>query len=69
MSLSIEEMFYQRDLEDDEDFDSCHRCGGSGWIITCIDDLCHGSGECIHGDGDTPCPACNSDLMRSSCPD
>lgn len=39
----------------------CWRCGGAGWEITCIDDLCHGAGECMHGDGEEPCPVCNKD--------
>ena len=39
--------------------DFCHRCGNTGWLITCMDDLCHGSGTCMHGDGEQPCPECN----------
>lgn len=37
---------------------SCPRCGGIGHI--CIDDMCIGSGECIHGDAD--CPVCFGDI-------
>ena len=37
---------------------SCPRCGGVGHI--CIDDMCIGSGECIHGDAD--CPVCFGDI-------
>jgi hypothetical protein len=37
---------------------SCPRCGGIGHI--CIDDMCIGSGECIHGDSD--CPVCFGDM-------
>lgn len=49
---------------DDEDYEndafrSCYRCGGRGYMVTCIDDLCHGQDECIHGDDPTPCPECN----------
>ena len=45
----------------DDDDGVCYECNGSGWIVTCIDDLCHGQDECIHGDPPTPCPACNAD--------
>lgn len=37
----------------------CWDCGGRRWKITCIDDLCHGQDECIHGDPPTPCWTCN----------
>jgi len=36
----------------------CYRGGGLGVIVTCIDDMCRGSGECIHGDGEAICPVC-----------
>jgi hypothetical protein len=29
----------------------CDACGGDGWILTCCDDICHGLGYCMHGDG------------------
>lgn len=32
------------------------RCDGSGWYVICIDDVCRGVGECIHGDGMAACP-------------
>lgn len=35
----------------------CPTCGGLG--VVCIDDMCRGAGECIHGDGD--CPTCGGD--------
>lgn len=38
---------------------SCYACGGRGWEVTCIDDLCHGQDECIHGYPPTPCRVCN----------
>lgn len=41
-----------------EDSTQCHRCDGSGEINICIDDLCHGQDECIHGDGIVMCPTC-----------
>lgn len=44
--------------DDDED-DYCYTCDGKGYIITCIDDLCHGGDYCIHGDGETICPECH----------
>ena len=52
----------------DEDYDEsdrgCWDCGGRGWKITCIDDLCHGEDECIHGDPPTRCWTCNKDGKR-----
>lgn len=43
--------------EDDEldELESCD-CDGSGIIVVCVDDMCRGLGECIHGDGEIPCP-------------
>lgn len=43
--------------EDDEGY--CVDCGGEGWILTCCDDICNGSGYCIHGDGMEMCH-CNT---------
>jgi hypothetical protein len=37
---------------------ACNRCSGEGWIITCWDDMCIGTGHCIHGDGEEICPDC-----------
>jgi len=52
----------------DEEYDGgercCWDCGGRGWKITCIDDLCHGQYKCIHGDPPTPCRTCNRDGSR-----
>lgn len=51
--------------EDWDDYDPdygdsyCYACDGRHWKVTCIDDLCHGQDECIHGDPPTPCPVCN----------
>lgn len=47
------------DFGDDEPF--CYECNGRGWIIRCPDDLCHGAGYCMHGDGEVAC-ACNTDM-------
>jgi hypothetical protein len=52
------------EYDDDYEGDGCYNCGGSGWIITCIDDMCHGAGECMHGDGEDPCPVCNKDMHK-----
>ena len=41
----------------DDEPPECPYCGGSGTVMTCCDDLCHGQGYCIHGDEDV-CPAC-----------
>lgn len=40
---------------------TCDHCEGEGQILTCIDDLCQGTGECIHGDGYATCPVCKGD--------
>lgn len=45
------------EYEDDEH--NCCTCGGRGYMITCIDDLCHGQDECMHGDPPSPCRECN----------
>lgn len=38
---------------------NCWRCGGAGFIVACIDDLCRGAGGCMHGDdGEAACPEC-----------
>ena len=30
----------------------CYRCDDTGTILVCVDDMCRGAGECIHGDGE-----------------
>lgn len=49
--------------DEDEPFDygdsGCNRCGGEGYVIVCPDDICRGAGECMHGDGEVPCPECD----------
>lgn len=39
----------------------CHRCDNRGFIIVCIDDMCRGAGECMHGDGMMICPDCKGE--------
>jgi len=46
---------------DDEGDSSCYYCGGRGFVIVCIDDLCRGADSCMHGDGEEDCPVCNKD--------
>ena len=48
-------------LNDLEDYGHapCWACNGSGSYLVCPDDICHGIGECIHGDGEIDCPECN----------
>lgn len=43
-----------------DDFEDtvCNQCDGSGEIMVCCDDICHGQGFCMHGDGEAVCPAC-----------
>ena len=46
------------DAPDEEPY--CDRCGGTGWITNCCDDMCQGTepGEyCMHGSGRL-CSAC-----------
>jgi hypothetical protein len=47
------------DYYPDDDDGYCDSCGGEGWILTCCDDMCHGAGYCIHGDGMEMC-SCNT---------
>lgn len=42
-----------------EDNSGCYACGGRGYFVDCIDDLCHGQDECIHGNPPSPCRVCN----------
>ena len=39
----------------------CYNCNNLGYIVVCIDDICHALGYCIHGDGEDPCPVCNGE--------
>jgi len=39
----------------------CYRCNNTGEIIVCPDDMCHGLGYCIHGDGMVTCPDCKGE--------
>ena len=36
---------------------TCQRCLGTGEVIACVDDMCRGMGECIHGSY-AVCPDC-----------
>ena len=36
----------------------CPDCDGQGFHLVCCDDICHGLGYCIHGDGEEPCARC-----------
>ena len=56
----------EQDLPEPDDFEDydifasegCQWCGGQGFIVVCIDDMCRGAGECMHGDGEIACPDC-----------
>ena len=37
---------------------TCPNCHGEGEYVICVDDLCRGAGECIHGDGMQFCRVC-----------
>lgn len=43
--------------DDDCDGPICMRCSGTGFFVSCIDDMCHGQEQCIHGGSDI-CPSC-----------
>ncbi|KKW13433.1 MAG: hypothetical protein UY48_C0001G0054 [Candidatus Gottesmanbacteria bacterium GW2011_GWB1_49_7] len=61
MTKSWYEPYYMHKDDDPDDYDNddyCDMCGGEGIIITCFDDICVGSGHCIHGDGEELCPNC-----------
>lgn len=59
----------ERRAADDAEFDggylgesiTCWGCGGEGTEINCCDDLCHGQGWCMHGDGERACPQCGGE--------
>lgn len=42
---------------------SCWKCGGEGFEVVCMDDLCRGAGCCMHGDGHQMCPECDGEGM------
>lgn len=52
-------LYIFEDEHDHDDERACYECGGRGYVVTCIDDLCDGGDECIHGDPPTPCKNCN----------
>lgn len=39
----------------------CQVCMGRGYVIICWDDICQGSDECIHGDGEMFCDVCDGE--------
>lgn len=52
------------DTVEDEDFREpveCWNCGGKGFVIICVDDLCHGQDYCMHGDGEETCRVCKGE--------
>lgn len=49
----------EREYADDAGY--CQRCDGLGVILICMDDMCHGAGECMHGDGEIACPDCGGE--------
>jgi hypothetical protein len=55
---------FDEDEYDDGDYPydaGCNTCMGEGFIVTCIDDMCRGCGECMHGDGESVCPECGGE--------
>lgn len=47
----------------------CTECGGEGFGgSACIDDMCHGNEECIHGDTEElPCHICDGEGGSFTC--
>jgi hypothetical protein len=52
---------YDPSWDDDAYREPCWYCGGSGFVVSCFDDICNGLGYCIHGDGDDVCPECHGE--------
>jgi hypothetical protein len=46
----------------------CHECDEAHEEVVCCDDLCVGSGRCIHGDGMAPCRECSGTGIQRWCP-
>ena len=55
----------QQEYDEAEDYGDeggyCYRCDNKGTIIVCVDDMCRGAGECMHGDGEIICPDCKGE--------
>ena len=49
---------YPIDFEWEDEFAACYECNGTGQVLICCDDLCHGLGYCMHGDGEIMCHVC-----------
>jgi hypothetical protein len=56
---ALETVDVAEDFDDDGGY--CWKCDGQGFIIVCCDDLCHGQGFCMHGDGEVICPVCEGE--------
>ena len=52
------------DLDYEDTVDGCWKCGGQGFTVVCVDDICRGLGYCIHGDGEEPCSECGDTLCE-----
>lgn len=57
---STDQVIDERGDEEYHEPATCWKCGGSGSLVMCVDDLCHGQDWCMHGDNDM-CPECNGD--------
>jgi hypothetical protein len=58
LSADDEDNYYDEDYHEPS---TCWKCGGEGFQIVCMDDLCHGQGYCMHGDGHISCSACGGE--------
>lgn len=59
--MSYPEHIHDPDYGADDTDAGCNTCGGAGFVVTCIDDMCRGAGECMHGDGESVCPECGGE--------
>ena len=48
--------------------DQCNECDEMHEVVTCCDDICIGTGHCIHGDGMSACGECYGTGIRRWCP-
>ncbi len=46
----------------------CQTCDEFNEVVVCCDDICVGSGHCIHGDGMAACPDCDGTGIERWCP-
>ena len=61
---------FNKEYPDDECWEEepedglCPTCHNQGVVMVCFDDVCVGRGECMHGDGEEPCPDCGGEAIH-----